>query len=165
MTAETMGGVIGLAGKIIYRGELFNAEMGWIDTTRTANGTDLKPGMLVTTTGETPPDVDVAADGEAVYGILLEDPSEKYSATIDTVYTDDKPVRILRFPAMAEVWVLQVQAVAAATLEGDIATTSADTDGTITNVVADFAIDYCGKYATYDAAGSTDPQVERIIFM
>lgn len=162
--SQTMGVENGLAGKIIYRGETFNAEWGWIDTSKTINGTDMKPGLMVTTAAETPPDVDLCADGEQVFGILLEDPSEKYSATIDTVYDDDSPARILRFPAYAEVWTLQDQASAAATIEGDQATVGA-VAGHITNVVTTPEIDECGHYSTYDAAGSTDVRVERVIFI
>jgi hypothetical protein len=163
--AEKLSDFLGLAGNVIHNGVLYAYQYGLIDTTKTINGSDMKPGIMVTTTGETTPDVDVAADGEAVYGILLEDPSEKYSADVDTVYTDDSPARILKFPAgPVQVWALQDQAAGAAVEPGDHATVSGATAGHITNVVADREIDYCGRYLSEDAAGSTDVRVELLVF-
>lgn len=48
------------------------------------NGTDIKPGMIVSRNGETADDVDLAEDDESPYGIVL----EKWDTDIDTAYAD-----------------------------------------------------------------------------
>jgi len=50
-----------------------------------ANGTDIKPGLLVTTSSETYPDIDLCAAGEVAIGVVL----ERFDKDIDTAYDDD----------------------------------------------------------------------------
>ena len=50
-----------------------------------ANGTDIKPGLIVTTSSETFPDIDLVAAGEVPIGVVL----ERYDVDIDTAYDDD----------------------------------------------------------------------------
>lgn len=50
-----------------------------------ANGTDIKPGYLVTTYGETNPDIDLCDADERAIGVVL----ERSDVDIDTAYDDD----------------------------------------------------------------------------
>ena len=55
-----------------------------------ANGSDIKPGYLVTQVGETAPDIDLcgykSSNNEFCLGVVL----EKYGYDIDTAYTDNE---------------------------------------------------------------------------
>ena len=50
-----------------------------------ANGTDIKPGRVVSTVGDTFPDAHITSAGEAPVGIIL----ERYDTDIDTAYSDN----------------------------------------------------------------------------
>jgi len=69
-----------------------------------ANGSDIKPCMLVTTSGETVRDIDLCADGERAKGVVW----TRYDTDKDTAYDDDDehvPVAVIEENRGLGVWV------------------------------------------------------------
>lgn len=145
---------LGDGGKIIVTNEALAREAGAIRTDFVANGTDIKPGYVVTQTGETAPDVDLQGNGEVALGIVLEDPTGQHSDDIDDAWDDNYTIRVLLIPFPAIAWVAGDDAAAAAYLWGAPHTAGA-TAGTVNDAVADFEIDFVGK-AAQSGTSSTD---------
>lgn len=145
---------LGDGGKIIVTDERFAREVGAIRTDFVANGTTIKPGHVVTQTGETAPDVALQANGEVALGIVLEDPTGEHSDDIDDAWDDNYPIRVLLIPFPAIAWLIGDDAAAAAYLWNAILTAGA-TAGTVNDAVSDFELDYVGKTAQ-SGTSSTD---------
>lgn len=156
MADVLMSALLADGGKIIVQGERECRIFGWIDTMHTANGTDLKPGYLVTEVGETFPDLDLVANGEAPYGLLLEDPTGEHSDDIDDAWDDNYAVRVLKFPSPIEAWVMNHDNAGAAWVRGTPTTVSGEEAGTCSDETSDIVIDFVGRYARPHAAGSAD---------
>jgi hypothetical protein len=133
--------------------ERFAREVGAIRTDFVANGSDIKPGWVVTQTGESAPDVDLQANGEVALGIVLEDPTGEHSDDIDNAWDDDYAIRLLLIPFPGICWVAGDDAAAAAYLWGAPHTCGA-TGGTVNDAVVDFEADYVGKAAQSGTSSS-----------
>jgi hypothetical protein len=78
-----------------------------------ADGSDIKPGLIVTVENETDPDIDLCANGETPLGIVL----ERYDVDIDTAYDDNDehvPVLVFKENRNVGVWVYVVESIAIA---------------------------------------------------
>jgi hypothetical protein len=154
MADTAMSVYIGDAGKIIVSDERFLREIGAIRTDFVANGSDIKPGYVVTQTGETAPDVDLQGNGEVALGIALEDPTGEHSDDVDDAWDDNYEIRVLLIPVPAIAWVAGDDAAAAAYVWGAPHTAGA-TAGTVNDAVVDFEADYVGK-AAQSGTSATD---------
>ena len=99
------------------------------------NGTDIFPGAIVATDGETAPDIDLAtgddADASASDGKLLGIVLEKSGLDIDTAFADGLGVRVAMLGCGAIVWLALKASVGAITIGQTI-------------YLADASAGYCG---------------------
>jgi hypothetical protein len=124
---------------------------------KVTNGTDIKPGMIVTAVGETSPDIDTCAAGEEPLGVVLRNPDHD----IDTAYADGITVKVARIGSgcKVRVWIkansasfVQGQPLAVNQTTATMASLWAYTDNAEATDTLNFKIGLAAETHTQDAS-------------